>query len=152
MPHSRPFNLHPEKWFELYHVKSTQIFIGCHLIFFMVASTQTFFQGGSLKNVTYELEKKPSWAPWKKNLGRFYRVPFKSLLRVQIERTTVHNIDFLFLHLSKDPFWHQWQNVIRFLWFLEFTIKSFKLHSFLIGKEMGLKMAKNVCKETFFGI
>ena len=30
---SRPFNLHPEKWFEGYPVKSTQIFIGCTLIF-----------------------------------------------------------------------------------------------------------------------
>ena len=29
----RPFNLHPEKWFEGYPVKSTQIFIGCTLIF-----------------------------------------------------------------------------------------------------------------------
>ena len=29
-----PFNLHPEKWFEGYPVKSTQLFIGCHLRFF----------------------------------------------------------------------------------------------------------------------
>ena len=29
----RPFNLHPEKWFEGYPVKSTQIFIRCTLIF-----------------------------------------------------------------------------------------------------------------------
>ena len=27
------FNLHPEKWFEGYPVKSTQLFIRCHLIF-----------------------------------------------------------------------------------------------------------------------
>ena len=31
---SHPFNLHPEKWFKGYPVKSTQIFIGCHLRFF----------------------------------------------------------------------------------------------------------------------
>ena len=31
---NRPFNLHPEKWFEVYPVKSTQIFKGCHLRFF----------------------------------------------------------------------------------------------------------------------
>ena len=35
---NHPFNLHPEKvaekWFEGYPVKSTQIFMGCHLIFF----------------------------------------------------------------------------------------------------------------------
>ena len=31
--YNRPFNLHPEKWFEGYPVKSTLIFIGCTLIF-----------------------------------------------------------------------------------------------------------------------
>ena len=31
--YSHPFNLHPEKWFEGYPVKYTQIFIGCTLIF-----------------------------------------------------------------------------------------------------------------------
>ena len=31
---NRPFNLHPEKWFEGYPVKSTQIFIECHLSFY----------------------------------------------------------------------------------------------------------------------
>ena len=39
---THPFNLHPEKWFEGYPVKSTQIFIGCHLRFVRVASTQIF--------------------------------------------------------------------------------------------------------------
>ena len=61
------FNLYPEKWFEGYPVKSTQIFfrvaawkkVGCH---------------------TYKFEKKSGEHP-EKNLGRFYRVPFKSILR-----------------------------------------------------------------------
>ena len=38
------FNLHPEKWFEMYPVKSNHIFIGCHLRFFRVVSTQNFFR------------------------------------------------------------------------------------------------------------
>ena len=42
--HTHLFNLHPEKWFEGYPVKSTQIFIGCHLRFIRVASTQIFFR------------------------------------------------------------------------------------------------------------
>ena len=68
-----------------------------------------FFQGGSLKKVgchTYKSEKnqvstlKKIWvdatlkksqvAPYK-NLGRFYRVPFKSFLRVQIKWVTIEN-------------------------------------------------------------
>ena len=32
--HTHLFNLHPEKWFEGYPVKSTQFFLGCHLRFF----------------------------------------------------------------------------------------------------------------------
>ena len=46
------FNLHPEKWFEGYPVKSTQIFQGAHLIFFWFKSmTPTFFQGACLKKI-----------------------------------------------------------------------------------------------------
>ena len=41
----------PEKWFEEYPVKSTQILLGCHLIL---------------------NQKKIRWAPWKKNLDRCY--------------------------------------------------------------------------------
>ena len=90
-----------------YPVKSTQIFIGCHLEFFRVASTQIFFHGGSLKKVgrfTYKSEKKSGEHPEKnlgrcypkkshvapyKNLGRFYRVPFKALIRLQIKWASV---------------------------------------------------------------
>ena len=68
----------------------------------------TFFLGGSLKKVgyhTYKSEKKSGEHPekiWvdatlkksqvapKKYLGGFYRVPFKSLLRVQIKQMTVY--------------------------------------------------------------
>ena len=96
--HICPINLHSEKLFQF-----TQIFIGCHLRFFRVASNQIFFQGGSLKKVrchTYKSEKKSGERPEKnlgrcyskksqvapyENLCRFYRVPFKSLLRVQIK-------------------------------------------------------------------
>ena len=74
-----------------------------------------FFQGGSLKKVgchTYKSEKKSCELPKKiwvdaytlkksqvapyKNLGRFCRVPFKSLLRVQIRRLKVKYFQFTF--------------------------------------------------------
>ena len=92
-------NQHPEEWLEGDPVKRTQIFIGCHLRFFRVASTRIFFQGGSLKKVsrhTYKSEKNQV-AP-SKFLSRFYRVPFKSLLRVQIKR------------VSNDPFLWYFEN------------------------------------------
>ena len=38
---SRPFNLHPEKWFEGYPVKSTQIFSGCSPDFFLIYKYDT---------------------------------------------------------------------------------------------------------------
>ena len=61
-----PFNLHPEKWFEGYPVKSTQIFIGCTLIFlgysldfFLIYKyeTQLFFKLPPWKNSDSTLEK-----------------------------------------------------------------------------------------------
>ena len=66
-PYNHPFNLHPEKGFEGYPVKSTQIFIGCHLIFFRVASTQIFFRVAAWKKLGVILinQKKIRWAPWK---------------------------------------------------------------------------------------
>ena len=75
----RLFNLHPEKWFEGYPVKSTQIFLGCHLRFFRVASTQIFFRmrPGSLKKAgfhTCKSEKKSSEYPIK---IRAWRHPIK---------------------------------------------------------------------------
>ena len=73
-PLIRPFNLYPDNWFEGYPVKSTQIFfkkLGVILI----------------------NQEKIRRAPWK-NLGRFYRVPFKSLLRVQIKRAFVFGSRF----------------------------------------------------------
>ena len=51
---------------------------------------QHFFEGGSLKKVGRH-QKKIRWAPWK-NLGRFYRVPFKSILRVQIKRVSISKV------------------------------------------------------------
>ena len=68
-----------------------------------VRSTKFFFQAGTLKKAgchTYKSEKKSGEHPKKiwvdatvkkyqvapyKNMGRFYRVPFKSILRVQIK-------------------------------------------------------------------
>ena len=48
--------------------------------------TPNFFQAATLKNIWVEATlKKYQVAPYK-NLGRFYRVPFKSLFRVQIKR------------------------------------------------------------------
>ena len=66
--YNRTFNLHPEKWSEAYRVKSTQIFIGCHLRFFKVSFYPGFLQGGSLKKVgchTYKSEKKSGAHPEK---------------------------------------------------------------------------------------
>ena len=54
-PYIRPFNLHPDKWFGGYPVKSTQIFIGCHLRFFRVASTQIFFRVAAWKKLSVVL-------------------------------------------------------------------------------------------------
>ena len=48
--------------------------------------TPDFFQAATLKKIWVEgTLKKSQVAPYE-NLGRFYSVPFKSLLRVQIKR------------------------------------------------------------------
>ena len=50
-----------------------------------ISMTPNFFQAATLKKIWVEATvKKPQVAPYK-NLGRFYRVPFKSLLRVQVK-------------------------------------------------------------------
>ena len=43
-PYIQPFSLQTEKSFEGYPIKTTQIFLGCHLRFFRVAPTQIFFR------------------------------------------------------------------------------------------------------------
>ena len=48
--------------------------------------TPNFFQAATLKKIWVEATLKKSQVAPYKNLGRFYRVPFKSLLRVQIKR------------------------------------------------------------------
>ena len=45
--HNHLFNMHPEKWFQGYPVKSTQVFIRCYLFSRWVASTQILFSGWS---------------------------------------------------------------------------------------------------------
>ena len=91
---TRPFNLHPEKWFDGYPVKSTQICIGYHLRFFRIASNQIFFEVLTWfffwfwhpNFSSYHSEKNLGSYPKKnsggKNMGRLYRVPLKSLLKV----------------------------------------------------------------------
>ena len=51
----RLFYLHPEKWFEGYPVKSTQIFSGCSPDFFLIYKYDTQFFSGCPS------EKNPSW-------------------------------------------------------------------------------------------
>ena len=91
-----PFNLQPQTWFDGYPVKSNQIFIRCNLKFFRVAifskvltyffliykyDTKLFVKLATWKNLGRSNSKIFQVAPYK-NLGRFYRVPFKSHLRV----------------------------------------------------------------------
>ena len=52
--------------------------------------TPNFFQATTLKKIDKSYPKKSLVAPYK-NLSRFYRVSFKSLLRAQIKPATVHN-------------------------------------------------------------
>ena len=101
---THPFNLHPEKCFErlpckiypifyrvppekFLRVVSNQIFFqGAQLI---ISMTPNFLQAATLKKIWVEATlKKSQLAPYK-NMGRFYRVQFKSLLSVQIKRATV---------------------------------------------------------------
>ena len=98
------FNLHPEKWFEGYPVKSTQIYIGCHLRCYtkkyqcaclisfsdLYVWHPAFFKLPPWKKIWVNANLKKSQVSPYKNLGRFYRVPFKSLLRVQIKRMCVN--------------------------------------------------------------
>ena len=49
--------------------------------------TPNFFQAATRKKIWVEATVQKSQVATYKNLGRFYRVPFKSLLRVQIKRT-----------------------------------------------------------------
>ena len=51
--------------------------------------TPNFFQAATLKKIWVEATLKKSQVAPYKNLGRFYRVPFKSLLRVQIKRAII---------------------------------------------------------------
>ena len=48
--------------------------------------TPNFFQAATLKKIWVEANLKKSQVAPYKNLGKFYRVPFQSLLRVQIKR------------------------------------------------------------------
>ena len=68
-----------------FRVESTQIFFqGAHLIFFgFISMTPNFFQAATLNKIRVEATLSQV-APYK-NLDRFYRVPFKSLFRVQIK-------------------------------------------------------------------
>ena len=58
----------------MYPLKSTQIFSRCLPDFFLIYKYDTQPFSGCLPE---------------KNLGRFYRVPFKSLLRMQIKRASI---------------------------------------------------------------
>ena len=108
MLHTRPFNLHSEKWF-----------VGCHLIFlygatwdfFRVASMKIFFQGGHLiffrfTSIKPHFLKMPPW----KNLGRSYPKTIscgslkksyvttsKSIYRVQIKWANSQIVNIIFI-------------------------------------------------------
>ena len=85
-------------------VVSTRIFFqGAHLIFFwFISMTPNFFQAATLKKIWVEATLNNSQLKPYKNLGRFYRVSFKSLLSVQIRRAIVWQTKvccmYLFLH------------------------------------------------------
>ena len=67
-----------------------RFFQGAPLIFFrFISMTPSFFQGVRLKKIWVEATLKKSQVVPYKNLGRFYRVPFKSPLSVQIKRVNV---------------------------------------------------------------
>ena len=61
--------------FEGYPVKSIQIFTGCHLI----------FSGYTVAEYKYDTQLFFLSCHPEKSLGRFYWIPFKSLLRVEIK-------------------------------------------------------------------
>ena len=67
------------------------LFLGGHLIFFFLIykyETQLFLSCHHEKNLGRSYPKKYQVVPYK-NMSRFYRVPFTSLLRVQIKQATV---------------------------------------------------------------
>ena len=51
--------------------------------------TPNFFPGVTLKKIWVEPTLKKSQVAPYKNLGRFYKVPFKSLFKVQIKRANI---------------------------------------------------------------
>ena len=55
--------------------------------------TPNFFQAATLKKIRVEANLKKSQVAPYKNLGIFYRVPFKSLLKVQIKRAFVTTVE-----------------------------------------------------------
>ena len=89
---NRPFNLHPEKWFEGYPVKSTQIFSGCSPDFFLFYKYDTQLFSGCPP-------EKKIWGDFTGKIlkGRFYRVPFKSIVRVHIKRANENYCDICLL-------------------------------------------------------
>ena len=52
--------------------------------------TPNFFQAATLKKIWVEATLNKSQVAPYKNLDRFYRIPFKSLLRVQIKRASMY--------------------------------------------------------------
>ena len=63
--------------------------------------TPNFFQAATLKKIWVEATVQKSQVATYKNLGRFYRVPFKSLLRVQIKRAINYKKDAFRFHEIK---------------------------------------------------
>ena len=53
--------------------------------------TPDFFQGAHPEKIWVEATLKKSQVAPYKNLGRFYKIAFKSLLRVQIKRASIQN-------------------------------------------------------------
>ena len=101
-PDTRPFNLHTEKWFDGYPVKSTQIFSGCSPDFFLIFKYDTQLFSG---------------CPPEKNLGRFYRVDFTGYPSNQFSgyrlngQISISHIKYFFL-ISEQPTWQPYMLIL----------------------------------------
>ena len=116
-----PFNLHPQKWFEGYTVKSTHIFLGCSPnSFWFISMTPNFLQAAALKKFWVEATLKKSQVAPFKNLGRFYRVNHFSGCRLNgcitifIKLKNLYHFSHLALETSV-----QCNRSLKFYWLLK---------------------------------
>ena len=109
----RPFNLHPEKWFEWYPEKSILFFQGGKSTWDFLGHGSHFFliylKKSSFFAICHPKKHQVLLPAWKK-LSRFYRVPIKSLPRVQIKWMNIPNIKIFSCFVC-----HVWPKHFRFV-------------------------------------